>query len=72
MPIPADFTSPDEVIVHHHVDAVPDSLNRLQFVVFWLSGSKPNGIAGQVFNTSLAAFVDDEEMKGNKVRVVTS
>lgn len=71
-PSPSDFTSSPEVLIHHHEDAVPDSQGRTQFAAYWLSGLKPSGVAGQVFRTSLKAFIDDEELKGNQVRVVTA
>jgi hypothetical protein len=73
-PSPSDFASSSEVLIHHYEDAVPDSLGRLQFVAYWLTDQEwvPNGVRAQVFNTNLAAFIDDEEIKGNQVRVVTA
>jgi hypothetical protein len=73
IPSPHDFTSTDEVIVHHQ-DAVPDELGRLRFVAYWLTDQEwvPNGVRGQVFNTSLADFIARDEKDGKTVRVVTA
>jgi len=68
IPSPADFASPDEVIVHHNDDAIPDSQGRIQFVAYWLP-MVPGAVRGQVFRTSLAKFIANEP---GPVRVVTS
>jgi hypothetical protein len=59
MPTRADFTSPDETIVHHHADVRPDDLGRFQFVAYWLTDQEwvPDGIRAQVFNTNLDEFI---------------
>jgi hypothetical protein len=70
IPVPGDFTSPDETIVHHRADVVPDDLGRFQFVAFWLTDQEwvPNGVRGKVFNTSLDVFT---ARQSGPVRVVT-
>lgn len=70
-PAHADFTTPDETIVHHAADAKPDDYGRFQFTAFWLTDQEwvPGGVRGQVFHTSLEAFI---ARNSGPVRVVTS
>ena len=74
IPTREDFTSPNEVIVHHNADVKPDDYGRFQFTAFWLTDQEwvPGGVRGQVFHTSLAEFIARDEKAGRKVRVVTA
>jgi hypothetical protein len=64
-----DEIAPNEVLIHIPADAVPDSLNRVQFTAFWRDDYlPPSGVRGQMFYTDPDAFTVRSERDGVTVR----